>query len=243
MSDPESFALCLAFPPLTQPEHLEALRSIDSRIEPLVLPTDPGANFMAKPAIEPHEEPPPWGMGVAAERAAILARSDALVALHTPDRLPQLMPRLRWIQGVGAGVEQFAAAGVSRDRVRVTNASGLSSASMAEFVIGRLLQIWKHFRVMDQHQREHAYTRAYGRTLKGSTIGIVGMGSIGSEVAIRTRALGVRVLGMKRSHRPGAVSDIADELFGPDQLHAIAARLFERDPRARRLRAVLGLLD
>jgi phosphoglycerate dehydrogenase-like enzyme len=95
---------------------------------------------------------------------------------------------------------------------------------MAEFVIGRLLQIWKHFRVMDQHQRAHAFTRCYGRTLAGSTLGIIGMGSIGCEVATRARALGVRVLGMKRSHRSGDTSDVADELFGPTQLHEMLGR-------------------
>jgi phosphoglycerate dehydrogenase-like enzyme len=89
---------------------------------------------------------------------------------------------------MGAGVEQFAKAGVERARVVVTNASGVSAGSMAEFVIGRLLQIWKRFREADEHQRAHAYVRTYGRSVAGTTLGIVGMGSIGCAVAERARA-------------------------------------------------------
>jgi len=123
------------------------------------------------------------------------------------------------VQGIGAGIEQFAAAGVRRDSVIVTNGSGVSAASMAEWVVGRLLQVWKRFRDADAEQRAHAFTRTYGRTFAGSTIGIVGLGSIGCAVSQRVRAFGCRVLGLKRSARPGDVSEHADALFAPEQLH------------------------
>ena len=107
-----------------------------------------------------------------------------------------LAPRLRWLQGFGAGVEQFAAAGVSRDRVVVTNVSGVSAPSMGEFVIARLLQIWKRFPESEAYQRKHEYARTYGRSFAGSVLGIVGLGAIGGAVAARARAMGVRVLGL-----------------------------------------------
>jgi len=137
---------------------------------------------------------------------------------------PHDEPELRWIQGMGAGVEQFAKAGVERARVVVTNASGVSAGSMAEFVIGRLLQVWKRFREADGHQRAHAYVRTYGRTVAGATLGIVGMGSIGCAVAERARALGLRVLGLRRSAAPGADPAPAHELFGPERLHEMLSR-------------------
>ena len=61
----------------------------------------------------------------ATERRAALARAHALVALHVPDRLMELAPNLRWIQGAGAGMEQFATAGARHHGVVVTNASGI----------------------------------------------------------------------------------------------------------------------
>jgi phosphoglycerate dehydrogenase-like enzyme len=100
----------------------------------------------------------------------------------------------------------------------------VSAGSMAEWVLGRLLQIWKRFREADVYQREHRFERAYGRTFNGTVVGIVGLGSIGCAVSERVRPLGARVLGLKRSHRPGDTSEYADELFGPDQLHEMLAR-------------------
>ncbi len=220
----QRIAVCLGFPALHAPRFVERLREIDPRIDPLPLPIDPQGDWLSVSAHDPHEEPPPWARGVAAERVRALAQAEVLIALHTPKDLMEWAPQLRWIQGIGAGVEQFVQAGVPRDRVVVTNASGVSAPSMAEFVIGRLLQIWKRFREADQYQREHAFVRTYGRTFSGSTLGIVGLGSIGCAVAERARALGARVLGLKRSHRPGATSEFADELFGPDQLHEMLGR-------------------
>jgi phosphoglycerate dehydrogenase-like enzyme len=220
----ERIGVCLGYPALQEPAHQERIRALDPRIDVLTLPVDPETNWVKVSPGEPHEEPPPWARGVAAARREALARAQVLLALHTPRDLMKLAPGLRWLQGVGAGVEQFARAGVPRERVIVTNASGLSAGSMAEFVIGRLLGIWKHFREMEEHQRASRYVQTYGRTFAGSVIGIVGLGSIGNAVALRARALGARVLGLRRTHRPGETSEVADELFGPGELHALLAR-------------------
>lgn len=224
MPDPETLAICLAFPPITGPDHLEALRAVDPRVEPLVLPADPGADFMSHPAIEPHPEPPEWGQSVAEERASILARSDALIALHTPDNLPRRMPRLRWIQSIGAGVEQFAKAGVPARGVHVTNAAGIGARSMAEWVIGRLLQVWKRFPEADALQRTGTWQQTYGRTFDGSVVGVVGLGHIGSAVAERAQALGARVLATRRTARSGDTSEVADEIYALAELPAMLGR-------------------
>ncbi len=220
----ESIVFCLGYPALQAPRYVQRLRDLDPRVEVVTLPVDPESEWVTVPPKDPHEEPPPWAVGVAQERRRSLERAHVLFALHTPKDLMRLAPRLRWIQGVGAGVEQFAKAGVTRDRVVVTNASGVSSGSMAEFVIGRLLQVWKRFREADRHQEEHAYERIYGRTFAGSTLGIVGMGSIGRAVAERARALGAHVLGQRRSAPAGGDPGPAHELFGPEGLHAMLAR-------------------
>lgn len=220
----EPVVVCIGYPALAAPAYLERLRAIDPRVEPVVLPVDAGTGWLTATADHPHDEPPPWATGVADERRAALARAEVLIALQTAKELMELCPRLRWIQGVGAGIEQFAAAGVTRDRVTVTNASGLGAPSMAEFVIGRLLAHWKRFREAEQHQRAREFQRAYGRTFAGSTLGIVGFGNIGGEIARRARAFGVRVLGIRRSHRPGQSSPDADAMYGPDALHEVLAQ-------------------
>ena len=215
--------VCLGFPALHDERYVAALRALPG-VEPVILPVDPNAEWLTVNPGEPHAEPPPWAGGVADARRAALGRAQALVALHTPRDLLELAPSLRWIQGCGAGVEQFALAGVTRERTVVTNVSGVSAGSMAEWVVGRLLQVWKRFREADAHQHEHTFTRTYGRTLAGSTIGIIGLGHIGRAVSQRARAFGCRVLASKRSAAPGASSEHADQLYPPHQLHEMIAR-------------------
>lgn len=222
MSGPDRIVICLGVPAYGTPAHAERLARLDPRIEVVGLPVDAGADWASVSPGEPHAEPPPWAKSVAAERSRALARADVLFALHAPQDLMRLAPRLRWIQGMGAGVEQFAKAGALRSRVVVTNASGVSAGSMAEWVIGRLLQVWKRFREADQHQRAHAFVRTYGRSFAGSTLGIVGMGAIGCAVAERARALGLFVLGLRR--HAAADPAPAHELFGPERLHELLGR-------------------
>ena len=224
MSRTEPIVICLGVPAYQTAAYVERLAKLDPRIEVVGLAVDAGADWAGVAPGEPHDEPPPWAKGAAGQRRAALERAHVLFALHVSKELMSLAPRLRWIQGMGAGVEQFAKAGVTRARVVVTNASGVSAGSMAEWVIGRLLQIWKRFREADQHQRAHAYVRTYGRTFAGSTLGIVGMGSIGAAVAVRARALGLTVLGLRRSAAAGADPAPAHELFGPERLHEMLAR-------------------
>jgi len=218
----DDLVVCLGFPAFHPERYLDSLRALDG-VDAVVLPVDPDGDWISVAPGDPHAEPPPWARGVAGERRAALERSHVLVALHTPERLLEKAPALRWIQGIGAGVEQFALAGATRDRVVVTNASGVSSGSMAEWVVGRLLQVWKRFREADDLQRRHLFERTYGRTFAGSTIGIVGLGSIGCAVSQRVRAFGCRVLGLKRSCRSGDRSEHADVLYGPEGLHAMLA--------------------
>jgi phosphoglycerate dehydrogenase-like enzyme len=214
--------VCLGFPPFAEEKYLERLRALDG-VEPVVLPIDPDANWEPEAAHFAYPEPPPWATSVARERQAMLAKAHVLMTLHTPNRLSQRAPNLLWIQSTGAGVEQFARAGVAQDRVILTNSAGVAATSMAEWVIGRLLQVLKRFRKTDELQSAHLFKRSYGRTLSGSTIGIVGLGHIGRAVASRARAFGCRTVGLRRTARAGDTSPDVDRLYPTEDIHAMLA--------------------
>jgi phosphoglycerate dehydrogenase-like enzyme len=228
LPDDKTIRICLGYPALFQDRFTERLRAIDPRIEVTRLPVDPDSDWGSDTPHIPHDEPPAWGVEQAAARRQALESAEVLFTLSTPKELLDFAPQLRWIQGIGAGVEQFVAAGVRRDSVVVTNGSGVSSGSMAEFVIGRLLQIWKRFPEADRHQRAHDYIRTYGRTFAGSTLGIVGLGSSGLAGGERARALGLTVLGLKRTpsdvDATATQSAVAHEVYSPDQLHDMLSR-------------------
>jgi phosphoglycerate dehydrogenase-like enzyme len=127
------------------------------------------------------------------------------------------------VQGIGSGYEHIWGAGLDRDGIVVTNAVGVSAVPMAEFVLGRILQMWKRFPEIEDHARRHEWKPAFGRMLAGSTLGIIGLGAIGKALAERAGALGMRVVASRRSWQPGMTAPHVDTLYGPKDLHALLA--------------------
>lgn len=152
------------------------------------------------------------------------ARCEVLMALDLPERLLEVAPRLRWIQAYSAGTEHLPVADLDRAGIALTTASGAGAAPIAEFVIGRLLEVWKDTRSIEQMQRERHFTRPSSRLLAGSNLGIVGLGAIGSAVAQRARALGMHVIANRRRFSPGDHSPLVDELLGADDVDDLLAR-------------------
>ena len=127
------------------------------------------------------------------------------------------------MQAIGAGTDHFRGAELGPDVV-VTNAAGVAAVPIAEFVVGQLLAIWKRFDELADQQRRHVWEPAYGRQVSGLTLGLVGLGAIGTAVAERARALGMRVLAVRR--RPGVDRPpVVDEVVGPEQLSDVLGRV------------------
>ncbi|MCE2392624.1 MAG: D-2-hydroxyacid dehydrogenase [Proteobacteria bacterium] len=153
-----------------------------------------------------------------------LARAEVLMGLDVTESLLERAPRLRWVQAYSAGTDHFDLELLERRGIALSTASGAGAVPIAEFVIARLLEVWKSTRSIETMQRERRFTRPPGRTLAGCTLGIVGLGAIGGAVAERARALGMRVLATRRRFAPGQTSPLADELYGPDGLDDVLER-------------------
>ena len=150
--------------------------------------------------------------------------ADVVVGMDLPDDLGTLMPQLSWIQSITAGYDKYDLSALAAQGVRLTTASGIGAASISEFVMGRLLQMWKNFHRFDAQQADHVWQGEFGTELTGRTIGIAGLGSIGREVARRARAFDMTVLATRASARPGDTDDAVDELFPADALDEMLSR-------------------
>ena len=155
---------------------------------------------------------------------AMFAQVNGVLALDLPFDVGTVAPNLAWVQGVGAGSAQLQSAGLAEAGIRLTTSAGSNAIAIAEFVIGRLLQERKRFRELEELQRTHTWDPLYGSELAGATVGLIGLGAINAAVAARLVAFGVTVLASRRSARPGASAPDVDELFPPDQLHAMLSR-------------------
>ncbi len=162
--------------------------------------------------------PPPEALRAAAPplddglRSAY-ARSEALLALDLPPELVAAAARLRFVQAYSSGVEHFDLRDLARRGIALASAAGAGAPSIAEFALARLLEVWKCTREIEAMQRARRMRRVETRLLAGATLGIVGLGAIGSALALRARALGMRVLASRRS--PARGDEPVDELVGP----------------------------
>jgi len=136
-------------------------------------------------------------------------------------RLLARVPNLRWIHTISAGVDHLLFPELRESDAILTNASGVFNIPIAETVMAYILAVVKRLPEFWAHQREHRWEKLPLRELRGLTVGIVGMGDIGTEVARLCRAFGMRVLGLRRRPAP---SDLADEVLPPDRLQDLLAR-------------------
>jgi phosphoglycerate dehydrogenase-like enzyme len=147
----------------------------------------------------------------------------ALVDLYpTPQALRERAPHLRWIQLTSAGVDRAARSGLLETDLLVTSASGLHATPIGEYVLCVMLMFCKGAQRFVRAQDRREWVRYMPQELFGKTVGIVGLGHIGGEVARLAKAFGCRVLGLRRSGAADG-SEHVDELLPPAGLPRLLA--------------------
>lgn len=156
------------------------------------------------------------------------ARSAEDVAEYLPDTEimyghrvgDDMLPRagkLSWIQATGAGVEWALTPAFVAGAITLTNASGIHGVQMSEHALGMMIALARRFPLYMRSQLEGNWDKSLGSTEVGElfekTLGIIGLGSIGEALAVRAKAFGMHVIGVKRS--PLGYHGAADEVVGP----------------------------
>jgi phosphoglycerate dehydrogenase-like enzyme len=126
-----------------------------------------------------------------------------------------LTPSLRWIQGVGAGYEQYPLEVFEREGVVLTTATGVHVV-VAEAAFGLLLALTRRIADAVRDAQSHRWLVREGPEIAGSTIGIIGLGTIGEAFARRAQGWDVELIGFKRD--PGSYSGVVEHVYGPDRL-------------------------
>jgi D-3-phosphoglycerate dehydrogenase len=109
--------------------------------------------------------------------------------------LDRARPRLRVLSKYGIGVDKIDVAGCTARGIPVLFTPGVNHTTVAEHAFLLLLSLEKHLLFHADSTRSGGWQRKTGRELLGKTIGIVGMGRIGKEVAVRAHAFGMKPLG------------------------------------------------
>lgn len=123
---------------------------------------------------------------------------------------------LKYIQLTSAGFDRVPMDYVQSRGIEIHNARGVYSIPMAEFAVAGVLALYKGlYRFKDQQRARHWEKNRSLRELNGSTVAIVGCGSVGTECAKRFKAFGCRIVGIDAVVREDASYD---EMLGLDAL-------------------------
>lgn len=147
-----------------------------------------------------------------------LGDADVLLTFRFPTEQLRHARQLRWIQLTSAGVEQLMEAPERPRDVVVTNARGIHGEVMAEYTAAVMLALRWGLPGLVRDQQARRWRADRVRPLAGATVGVVGLGAIGAAIARRSAALGMRVVGVKRT--PVEVPGVA-RVYGPDGLRAM----------------------
>lgn len=134
-------------------------------------------------------------------------------------------PRLRFIQSISAGTDQFGKAELKDRGIRLASASGVNARAVAEHAMALMLALSRRLAEARDNQLKHHWRGMIGDLslredeLGGKTVLVVGMGTIGGHFTALARAFGMRVIGIRRNPAQGANG--ADAISGMDSLMAL----------------------
>lgn len=164
----------------------------------------------------------------ASARAEGLARAEvAFTWVLTAEELAHA-PRLRWVHSSAVAVGTLCLPDLRARGIQVTNSRGIQSAPIAEHVLALMLALMRQVPFALDQQRQanwaqNAFTGARTpRVLRGQCLGVVGLGSIGTEVARLGAAFDMDVVAVRRdASRP--VPEGVRQVWGPDGLDSLLA--------------------
>ena len=135
-------------------------------------------------------------------------------------------PGLKWLHVFNAGVDHPIYTEMLQRGVRLTTSAGTTAIPIAQTAIAGLLMLARNFPRWLDAQRERRWDPVrpphFPRDLAGQTVLVFGLGSIGSEIARLARALGLKVIGIRRS--PQQPGDPVDEMHPPQKLPDLLPR-------------------
>lgn len=150
-----------------------------------------------------------------AEFARLLPEADVLLGFQFPVAPFAQALKLRWIHVTSAGAEFLGPLRDRLDGVAITNGRGIHGAPIAEYAMAAMVMLQSDFPGFVRAQAEKRWQRRPVGTLQGRTLGILGLGAIGTDIALRATAFGMRVRGVSRSGHavPGcAIAKTPDRL-------------------------------
>ena len=159
------------------------------------------------------------------EATLAIETTDVALASRLSAAMVERAPRLRWVHSTAAAVANLLPLSDCAARgIAVTNSRGIQAVPIAEHVMGGLLVLARRFNSLLDAQRERRWIQndltqdPWPWSLKGRNMTVLGLGTIGQEVARRAHAFGMRITGVRR-RLDQPVPPFVHSVIAPDRLH------------------------
>jgi phosphoglycerate dehydrogenase-like enzyme len=165
--------------------------------------------------------------GKMAADAEMLAGADAVIGLCSQQLLQNAGPELRWLHSYRVGMDSCTGLSAQQqEQVTFSNNKRLSGPAIAEHAVAMLLSLTRGLHAYSGAQAESRWDRALASQvsfgeLQGKTMLVVGLGGIGTQIALRAHGLGMRVIATRNSSRSGP--DYVDYVGLADELPKLSA--------------------
>jgi D-3-phosphoglycerate dehydrogenase len=166
----------------------------------------------------------------AAELADRIGDSEIVINIRSTSRFTaevlEQCPALRLISIWGTGTDNVDLVAASRKGVRVTNTPGVSAIAVAEHTLALMMAVAKRTVEVDREVRQGRWPRAMVTQLRGKTLGLIGTGAIGREVARLGAGIGMRVIAWTYHPRGDIAEWVSlDDVFRQSEVVSIHVRL------------------
>jgi phosphoglycerate dehydrogenase-like enzyme len=160
--------------------------------------------------------------GASVESEVILKWSGSVCVLR---EVFLMFHHLRWVHSRSVGLERTLFPELVASNITLTNGRSVFSPSLGEFVLAAILYFAKDFRRMMRNQTASVWEPYDVTQVAGQTVGIVGYGDVGRAIAASVRAVGLKVLAIKRHIPADQNSDpLVSEIYTPKHLIEILPR-------------------
>lgn len=167
---------------------LERIAGVDSRVRLL--------NREVPPLPTPTQLWPPFPE----QLLPLVPEAEVLLTLRLPPGVPESTPNLKWIHSQAAGIDYVdRAPGLLDAGVVITSSSGVHARPLSETVLGAIIALAKGFPQAVRRQGRHEWLRYTPEDIEGKIVCVIGAGKIGTAIAERCRAMGMRVIGVRRT--------------------------------------------
>jgi D-2-hydroxyacid dehydrogenase (NADP+) len=157
------------------------------------------------------------------ELDARLAEAEVIYGLRLPENVLARAPKLKWVQAMSAGVDRLLDDEFRQSSVIMTSVSGMHATPIGEIVLELMLMFAKQAPLYFQLKQERQWIRFTPTVLRSKTLGIVGLGNIGREVARLAKAFGMRVIATRRSAKRVMRAKYVDIILPREQLPRLLA--------------------